>query len=50
MRSKWCRAFPGMAEEVAHARHFVAALLRERGPADDAVLVVSDSRRMLCGG
>ncbi|MGV9253250.1 ATP-binding protein [Streptomyces sp. NPDC003697] len=42
MRSKWCRAFPGVAEEVAHARHFVAALLDGRGPVDDAVLVVSE--------
>ncbi|MCZ9336289.1 ATP-binding protein, partial [Streptomyces sp. TRM76130] len=27
MRTKWCRAFPGLAEQVPHARHFVAALL-----------------------
>ncbi|MGW1586287.1 ATP-binding protein [Streptomyces sp. NPDC002386] len=42
MRSKWCRAFPGVAEEVAHARHFVAALLDGHGPVEDAVLVVSE--------
>ncbi|MFF4965280.1 ATP-binding protein [Streptomyces sp. NPDC001037] len=42
MRSKWCRAFPGVAEEVAHARHFVAALLDGYGPVEDAVLVVSE--------
>ncbi|MCF2539032.1 ATP-binding protein [Streptomyces nigra] len=42
MRSKWCRAFPGVAEEVAQARHFVAALLDGHGPLDDAVLVVSE--------
>ncbi|MDX2936369.1 ATP-binding protein [Streptomyces ipomoeae] len=42
MRTKWCRAFPGLAEEVGNARHFVAALLGERGPIDDAVLVVSE--------
>ncbi|MEN3586681.1 ATP-binding protein [Streptomyces sp. ZYX-F-203] len=42
MRSKWCRAFPGLPEEVAHARHFIAALLQEQGPVDDAVLVVSE--------
>ncbi|MEU6336325.1 ATP-binding protein [Streptomyces cellulosae] len=42
MWSKWCRAFPGVPEEVAHARHFVAALLDGRGPVEDAVLVVSE--------
>ncbi|QKW02626.1 ATP-binding protein [Streptomyces sp. NA02536] len=42
MRSKWCRAFPGLPEEVAHVRHFIAALLQEQGPVDDAVLVVSE--------
>ncbi|MFE1435975.1 ATP-binding protein [Streptomyces griseoaurantiacus] len=42
MLSKWCRAFPGLAGEVAHARHFVASLLAERGPVDDAVLIVSE--------
>ncbi|MFI9727214.1 ATP-binding protein [Streptomyces sp. NPDC052092] len=42
MRSKWCRAFPGLAEEVANARRFVAALLDERGPVEDAVLIVSE--------
>ncbi|WP_458245676.1 ATP-binding protein [Streptomyces sp. MAI_2237] len=42
MRSKWCRAFPGVADEVAHARHFVAALLDGYDPVDDAVLIVSE--------
>ncbi|CQR63521.1 ATP-binding protein [Streptomyces leeuwenhoekii] len=42
MLSKWCRAFPGLAEEVTHARHFVASLVTGRGPVDDAVLVVSE--------
>ncbi|SDE67994.1 ATP-binding protein [Streptomyces griseoaurantiacus] len=42
MLSKWCRAFPGLSEEVAQARHFVASLLAERGPVDDAVLIVSE--------
>ncbi|MDQ0812660.1 serine/threonine-protein kinase RsbW [Streptomyces sp. B3I7] len=42
MRSKWCRAFPGLPEQVAHARHFIASLLHEQGPVDDAVLVVSE--------
>ncbi|MDX3697199.1 MULTISPECIES: ATP-binding protein [Streptomyces] len=42
MFTKWCRAFPGLPDQVAEARHFVAALLQERGVADDAVLVVSE--------
>ncbi|NSL43447.1 ATP-binding protein [Streptomyces sp. 8P21H-1] len=42
MHPKWCRAFPGHAEEVAHARHFVASLVGERSCADDAVLIVSE--------
>lgn len=42
MRTKWCRAFRGVAEEVAAARHFVASVLAERGPAEEAVLVVSE--------
>lgn len=42
MRTKWCRAFPGLAEQVAQARHFVAAMVAEEGPVDDAVLVVSE--------
>ncbi|MER7831525.1 ATP-binding protein [Streptomyces sp. NPDC095602] len=42
MRTEWCRAFPGLAGQVAHARHFVAALFTERGPVDDAVLIVSE--------
>ncbi|MEV5430604.1 ATP-binding protein [Streptomyces sp. NPDC052701] len=42
MRAKWCRAFPGLAEQVPQARHFVAALLAEQGPVDDAVLIVSE--------
>lgn len=42
MLTKWCRAFQGLPEEVPHARHFVASLLADRGPVDDAVLVVSE--------
>ncbi|QJS10000.1 ATP-binding protein [Streptomyces argyrophyllae] len=42
MLTKWCRAFQGMPEEVPHARHFVASLLADRGPVEDAVLVVSE--------
>ncbi|WEH15299.1 ATP-binding protein [Streptomyces sp. VNUA24] len=42
MFTKWCRAFPGLPDQVAEARHFVAALLQEWGVADDAVLVVSE--------
>ncbi|MFF1406374.1 ATP-binding protein [Streptomyces sp. NPDC058294] len=42
MPTKWCRVFPGLPEEVAHARHFVTALLADRGPVEDAVLVVSE--------
>jgi anti-sigma regulatory factor (Ser/Thr protein kinase) len=42
MRAKWCRAFPGLPEQVAHARHFVAALVAGRGPVDDAALIVSE--------
>jgi anti-sigma regulatory factor (Ser/Thr protein kinase) len=42
MLRKWCRAFPGLPREVAQARHFVAALLADDGPAEDAVLVVSE--------
>lgn len=42
MFTKWCRAFPGLPDQVAEARRFVAALLQERGVADDAVLVVSE--------
>ncbi|MEU0577728.1 ATP-binding protein [Streptomyces griseoincarnatus] len=42
MRTKWCRAFPGLAEQVVQARHFVAAMIAEEGPVDDAVLVVSE--------
>ncbi|WP_086748242.1 ATP-binding protein [Streptomyces scabiei] len=42
MFTKWCRAFPGLPDQVAEARHFVAALLQERSVAGDAVLVVSE--------
>ncbi|MCZ9346446.1 ATP-binding protein [Streptomyces sp. TRM76130] len=42
MRTKWCRAFPGLAEQVVQVRHFVAAMIAEGGPVDDAVLVVSE--------
>jgi anti-sigma regulatory factor (Ser/Thr protein kinase) len=55
MLTKWCRAFPGLPEQVAHARHFVAALLTDRDPVEDAVLVVSELaanavRHTLSGG
>ncbi|MEV8563341.1 ATP-binding protein [Streptomyces sp. NPDC051917] len=42
MLAKWCRAFHGLPDEVPHARHFVASLLADRGPVEDAVLVVSE--------
>ncbi|MFF7098153.1 ATP-binding protein [Streptomyces rubradiris] len=42
MLTKWCRVFPGLPEEVSNARHFVASLLGDRGPVEDAVLVVSE--------
>lgn len=42
MLTKWCRAFPGLPEQVAEARHFVAALLRERGCVDEGALVVGE--------
>ncbi|WP_431788459.1 ATP-binding protein [Streptomyces sp. G9] len=42
MRTEWCRAFPGLAGEVAEARHFVASLVEGHAPVDDAVLVVSE--------
>ncbi|MFE0331699.1 ATP-binding protein [Streptomyces sp. NPDC058960] len=44
MLTKWCRAFPGLPEQVAEARHFVAALLEreQRGGLDDAVLVAGE--------
>ncbi|AKN70666.1 hypothetical protein QR97_13310 [Streptomyces sp. PBH53] len=42
MLTKWCRVFPGLPEEVPHARHFVASLLADRGPVEDALLVVSE--------
>ncbi|MFE1781066.1 ATP-binding protein [Streptomyces sp. NPDC059506] len=42
MFTKWCRAFPGLPDQVAEARHFVAALLQEWGRADDGVLVVGE--------
>jgi serine/threonine-protein kinase RsbW len=31
MLTKWCCAFPGLPEEVPHARRFVAALLDDQG-------------------
>jgi len=40
--TKWCRAFPGLPEQVAEARHFVAALLRERGCVEEGALVVGE--------
>ncbi|MET8165304.1 ATP-binding protein [Streptomyces sp. NPDC005329] len=44
MLKKWCRMFPGLAWQVAEARHFVAALLEEEQSnlVDDAVLVVGE--------
>ncbi|GAA3809329.1 ATP-binding protein [Streptomyces phyllanthi] len=42
MLTRWCRAFPGLPEQVAEARHFVAALLEEWGGVDDAVLIVGE--------
>ena len=42
MLTKWCRAFPGLPEQVAEARHFVAALLRERDCVDEGALVVGE--------
>ena len=42
MLTKWCRAFPGLPEQVAEARHFVAALLRERGCVEEGALVVGE--------
>ncbi|MDX3548820.1 ATP-binding protein [Streptomyces europaeiscabiei] len=42
MFTKWCRAFPGLPDQVVEARHFVAALLQESSVVDDAVLVVSE--------
>ncbi|MEV5435166.1 ATP-binding protein [Streptomyces sp. NPDC052682] len=42
MLTKWGRAFPGRPEQVAEARHFVAALLEERGCADEGALVVGE--------
>ncbi|MFS8204322.1 ATP-binding protein (plasmid) [Streptomyces sp. CWNU-52B] len=42
MFTKWCRAFPGVPQEVAGARHFVAAILDGWGGVDDAVLVVGE--------
>ncbi|MFJ8197306.1 ATP-binding protein [Streptomyces sp. NPDC096152] len=42
MLTKWCRAFPGLPEQVAEARHFVAALLGHWCCADEGVLVVGE--------
>ncbi|MDX3576458.1 ATP-binding protein [Streptomyces sp. FL07-04A] len=44
MLKSWCRMFPGLAWQVAEARHFVRALLEDEGPdlIDDAVLVVGE--------
>lgn len=42
MRTEWCRVFPGLAGEVAEARHFVASLAEGHASVDDAVLVVSE--------
>jgi anti-sigma regulatory factor (Ser/Thr protein kinase) len=40
--TKWCRPFPGLPEQVAEARHFVAALLQEWGCVDKGALVVGE--------
>jgi anti-sigma regulatory factor (Ser/Thr protein kinase) len=40
--TKWGRAFPGLPEQVAEARHFVAGLLREWGRVDEAALIVGE--------
>ncbi|MGY4744479.1 ATP-binding protein [Streptomyces sp. ATMOS53] len=44
MLKSWCRMFPGLAWQVAEARHFVRSLLEDEGSdfVDDAVLVVSE--------
>ncbi|WP_416986097.1 ATP-binding protein [Streptomyces sp. T028] len=44
MPKRWCRIFPGLAWQVAEARHFVATLLEDEGSdvVDDAVLVVGE--------
>ncbi|MFD3821592.1 ATP-binding protein [Streptomyces sp. NPDC058625] len=44
MLKTWARSFPGQAQQVAHARHFVAALLEDEDSRliEDAVLVVSE--------
>ncbi|MQS37055.1 ATP-binding protein [Streptomyces katsurahamanus] len=42
MFTQWSRAFPGLPEQVAEARHFVAALLHGRSGADDIQLVVGE--------
>jgi hypothetical protein len=38
----WRRAFPGRAEQAAHARRFTAFLLADHPKADDAVLAVGE--------
>ncbi|MER5980073.1 ATP-binding protein [Streptomyces sp. NPDC001857] len=44
MPKKWCRIFPGLAWQVAEARHFVASLLEDEDPdlVGDAVLIVGE--------
>ncbi|WP_327315464.1 ATP-binding protein [Streptomyces sp. NBC_01235] len=44
MPKNWCRVFPGLAWQVAEARHFVRALLEDEDSdlVEDAVLVVSE--------
>ncbi|WP_369158531.1 ATP-binding protein [Streptomyces sp. R02] len=42
MLTKWCRAFPGLPEQVAEARHFVAALLEKWGCVDEGALVAGE--------
>ncbi|MFG2950823.1 ATP-binding protein [Streptomyces adustus] len=44
MLTKWLRLFPGLPQQVAEARYFVAALMEAEGPraVDDAVLITSE--------
>lgn len=44
MLAKWCRPFPGLPQQVAEARYFVAALMEAEGPrmVENAVLIVSE--------
>ncbi|MGW1531110.1 ATP-binding protein [Streptomyces aureus] len=44
MLAKWCRPFPGLPQQVAEARYFVAALMEAEGPrmVENAVFIVSE--------